>query len=54
LRRYRRSLSAWGIAGHEDFDGVESEQRAWAKNVRAEAEKAPPTGPESIWDHVFA
>jgi TPP-dependent pyruvate/acetoin dehydrogenase alpha subunit len=54
LRRYRRSLSAWGIAGQEDFDRIESEQRAWAKGVRAEAEKAPPTGPESIWDHVFA
>jgi TPP-dependent pyruvate/acetoin dehydrogenase alpha subunit len=54
LRRYRRSLLAWGLCSDQDLDQAESEQREWARSVRTEAEKAPPTGPESMWDHVYA
>lgn len=54
LRRYRRSLLAWEIASEQDFEHTESEQREWARSVRSEAESAPPTGPESMWDHVYA
>lgn len=54
LRRYWRSLVAWGLVSHNDWQRLESEQRAWAKGIRAAAERGQPTGAESIWDHVFA
>lgn len=54
MRRYRRSLIAWGIASDSDLDRIELEQRQWAKDVRAAAEQSPPTGAESIHDHLYA
>lgn len=54
IRRYRRCLIAWQVTDEEELDRIHDEQRAWAKEVRAEAEKSEPTGKESIFDHVFA
>jgi len=54
IARYRKSLVAWGVAGEEELAGVETEAREWVKRVRAEAEAAPLTGPESIWDDIYA
>jgi TPP-dependent pyruvate/acetoin dehydrogenase alpha subunit len=54
LRRYWRSLTAWGLVSDQDVDRIESEQRVWAKDVRASAERGPPTGVESIWNHLYA
>jgi TPP-dependent pyruvate/acetoin dehydrogenase alpha subunit len=54
LRRYWRCLTAWGLVSAADLAVIESQQRAWAKNVRAAAEQGPATGAESIWDHVYA
>lgn len=54
IRRYRRSLIAWGAASDAELDAIETGQREWAKNVRNEAEQAPKTGPESIWDNLYA
>lgn len=54
LRRYQRSLKAWGLASEPDFERIESAQRLWARTIRAEAEQAPVTGAESVWDHVYA
>lgn len=54
LRRFRRSLTAWGVADEDEFARVDEEQRAWARGVRAQAERAPRTGPESIEDHLWA
>jgi TPP-dependent pyruvate/acetoin dehydrogenase alpha subunit len=54
VRRYRRSLIAWRLASEDDLDKTQSEQHRWAKEIRAAAEQGPPTGIESIWDHVYA
>jgi len=54
IARYRKSLLAWGVADEAALDALAEELRAWAKSVRAEAEAAPPTGPESIWDDIYA
>lgn len=54
VRRYRRSLVAWGLASESDLDRIESEQRQWTKRVRAEAEQGPHTGSESIWNDIYA
>lgn len=54
LRRYWRSLMAWGLVSEGSLEPIESQQRRWAKQVRAVAEQAPPTGAESVWDHVYA
>src|ERR1700722_3359362 len=54
LRRYWRSLVAWSLVSAKDCEEIESQQRSWAKRVRALAEGGPPTGAESIWDHVYA
>jgi TPP-dependent pyruvate/acetoin dehydrogenase alpha subunit len=54
VRRYRRSLIAWGLESEQGLEKVHSEQRSWAKSVRLQAERAPATGPESIWDHIYA
>jgi TPP-dependent pyruvate/acetoin dehydrogenase alpha subunit len=54
IRRYRNRLLAWDVATDEELDGIEAELREWVKEVRAQAEQGPPTGPESIWDDVFA
>jgi TPP-dependent pyruvate/acetoin dehydrogenase alpha subunit len=54
LARYRRRLVAWSVATEDELDGLEKELRDWAKEVRAEAEQAPLTGPESIWNDIFA
>jgi TPP-dependent pyruvate/acetoin dehydrogenase alpha subunit len=52
--RYRNSLVAWGVADDGELDRSEAEAREWVKQVRAEAEAAPLTGPESIWDDIYA
>jgi acetoin:2,6-dichlorophenolindophenol oxidoreductase subunit alpha len=54
IRRYRNRLVAWGVATEGELDRIEAELREWVKNVRAQAEQGPLTGPESIWDDVFA
>jgi pyruvate dehydrogenase E1 component alpha subunit len=54
IRRYRNRLVAWGVASDEKLDGIEAEMRAWVKDVREQAARAPVTGAESIWDDVFA
>jgi acetoin:2,6-dichlorophenolindophenol oxidoreductase subunit alpha len=54
IRRYRRSLVAWGLQSEEGLDRIHTEQRDWAKSVRRQAEQEPVTGPESIWDHIYA
>jgi acetoin:2,6-dichlorophenolindophenol oxidoreductase subunit alpha len=54
IARYRKRLLAWGVTSDEDLDRVEAETRAWVKQVRAEAEQGPLTGPESIWNDIFA
>lgn len=54
IRRYQRALQIWKLAAASDFDRIETEERAWAKALRAKAEAAEPTGAESIWDHVYA
>lgn len=54
LRRFRRSLTAWGVGDDDDFRRLDDEQRSWAKAVREEADLAPRTGPESIEDHLWA
>jgi TPP-dependent pyruvate/acetoin dehydrogenase alpha subunit len=54
IARYRKSLLAWGAADDAALDGLAEELRTWAKSVRAEAEAAPRTGPESIWDDIYA
>jgi TPP-dependent pyruvate/acetoin dehydrogenase alpha subunit len=54
IRRYRRSLLAWGLASEDELGEIEDELRRWAKQVRAEAEAAPPTGAESVWDDIYA
>jgi TPP-dependent pyruvate/acetoin dehydrogenase alpha subunit len=54
IRRYRRTLTAWGLAGGEDLDRIDAEQRKWVKEVRATAEQAPRTGPESVRDDLYA
>jgi TPP-dependent pyruvate/acetoin dehydrogenase alpha subunit len=52
--RYRKRLVAWGLASEDDLDRIEGEARERFKQVRAEAEQAPLTGPESIWNDIFA
>jgi hypothetical protein len=47
-------LIAWRLASEDDLDKTQSEQHRWAKEIRAAAEQGPPTGIESIWDHVYA
>jgi pyruvate dehydrogenase E1 component alpha subunit len=54
IARYRKSLAAWGAADDGELDRLESEARDWVKQVRAEAEAAPLTGAESIWDDIYA
>ena len=54
MKRYRRALIAWGLASEESLERIDAAQRDWAKDMRAQAEKSPLTGPESIWDHVYA
>lgn len=54
IARYHKQITAWEIASEDDLDRVEDETRDWAKDVRAEAEKAPLTGRESIRDDIFA
>ena len=54
IERYRRSLLAWGITDEDGLARLEDETRGWAKSVRAKAEAAPLTGPESIWDDIYA
>jgi TPP-dependent pyruvate/acetoin dehydrogenase alpha subunit len=54
IERYRRSLLAWGVTDEDALARLEDETRAWARGVRAEAESAPLTGPESIWDDIYA
>jgi TPP-dependent pyruvate/acetoin dehydrogenase alpha subunit len=54
LVRYRRRLVAWSMATEDDLDRLETQLREWAKEVRTEAEQAPLTGPESIWNDIFA
>ncbi|CAA9534909.1 MAG: Acetoin dehydrogenase E1 component alpha-subunit [uncultured Thermoleophilia bacterium] len=54
LQRYRRALVAWGVADDAALDAVDEEVRVLAAEVRAEAERAPAPGPQSIWEDVFA
>jgi acetoin:2,6-dichlorophenolindophenol oxidoreductase subunit alpha len=54
IPRYRNRLLAWGVATDDELDRIEAELRGWIRDVRAQAEQGPPTGPESIWDDVFA
>jgi TPP-dependent pyruvate/acetoin dehydrogenase alpha subunit len=54
LRRYWRSLVAWGLVSDRDRERIESEMRAWAKATRSAAERGAPTGAESVWDHIYA
>jgi TPP-dependent pyruvate/acetoin dehydrogenase alpha subunit len=54
IARFRRQVLAWTNSSDEDLDRVEADTRAWVKQVRGEAEQAPMTGPESIWNDVFA
>ena len=54
IRRYRNRLVAWGMTSAEELDGIEAKLRAWVKDVREQAARAPVTGAESIWDDVFA
>ncbi len=54
IARFRRQILAWTASSGEDIDRIETHARAWVKQVRAEAEQAPLTGPESIWNDVFA
>ena len=54
ISRYRNRLVAWAVATNDELDRIETELREWVKRVRAEAEQGPMTGPESIWDDIFA
>lgn len=54
LRRFRRSLTAWGVADDDELRRVEEEMRTWAKAVREEADLAQRTGSESIEDDLWA
>jgi pyruvate dehydrogenase E1 component alpha subunit len=54
IRRYGRSLTAWGLVPEQGLDQMALEQRQWANGVRTVAEQAPPTGAESIWDHLYS
>lgn len=54
IRRYRKSLLAWGVATDDDLDRIEAEAREETARVRAEAEAAPLPGPESVWDDIYA
>jgi acetoin:2,6-dichlorophenolindophenol oxidoreductase subunit alpha len=54
IARYRKRLLAWGVASDDDLDRVEAETRDWVKQVRSQAEQGPLTGPESIWNDIFA
>jgi TPP-dependent pyruvate/acetoin dehydrogenase alpha subunit len=52
--RYGRSLIAWNIALRQDLTQIEADQRSWANAVRVKAEQGAPTGPESVFDHIYA
>jgi TPP-dependent pyruvate/acetoin dehydrogenase alpha subunit len=54
IRRYRRSLTAWGIATDQSLDDIEAEERRWVQTIRSQAEQAPATGAESIWDDIYS
>jgi TPP-dependent pyruvate/acetoin dehydrogenase alpha subunit len=54
ILRYRNRLLAWGVATDDELDRIDAELRDWVRDVRAQAEQGAPTGPESIWDDVFA
>jgi pyruvate dehydrogenase E1 component alpha subunit len=54
IERHRRRLTGWGLASDDELDRIEQETREWAKQVRGKAERAPLTGPESIWNDIFA
>jgi TPP-dependent pyruvate/acetoin dehydrogenase alpha subunit len=54
IARYRKTLLAWGVAEDAALDRLEAGMREWVRQVRAEAEAAPLTGPESIWDDIYA
>ena len=54
IQRYRKSLVAWGVVTDEKIARIQAESLEWARQVRAEAETAPPTGPESIWSDIYA
>ena len=54
LPRFRNALCAWGVATDPQLDALDEEIRSAMREVRAEAERAPVPGPESIYDDVYA
>jgi TPP-dependent pyruvate/acetoin dehydrogenase alpha subunit len=54
IRRYGRSLIAWGLTSEAELGRLTAAQRQWAKEVRTQAQQAPPTGAESIRDNIYA
>lgn len=54
IPRYRKALAAWGLADDGALDAIDAENRDWAAQVTAEAEKAPHPGPESVFEDVYA
>jgi TPP-dependent pyruvate/acetoin dehydrogenase alpha subunit len=54
IARWRKALGAWGVADTGALDAIDEEARAWAKDVRAQAEAAPLPAPDSIYEDIFA
>ncbi len=54
IARYRKRLLGWSVTSEAELERIESETREWAGTVRAEAEQAPLTGAESIWNDIYA
>lgn len=54
IERYRRALVSWGTVEAAALEAIDEECRAWAKDVRAEAERAPSPAASSIYEDIFA
>jgi acetoin:2,6-dichlorophenolindophenol oxidoreductase subunit alpha len=54
IPRFRKELTAWGVATDEELDRIDEEARSEAQRARAEGEAAPFPSPDAVHEHVFA
>ena len=54
IPRFRNALVSWEVADAAGLDAIDEEIRVATAAVRAEAERAPLPGPESVFEDVYA